>query len=152
MTSPVSSGQLPRSGQLPHPSERPQSDIVIFDGHCRFCTAQVKRLNRWDWSGALSFLSLHDEEVYRRFPDLTHERLMEEMVVIDHRSGKRRGGAAGFRYLSRRLMALWPIAAFLHIPLSLPVWSWCYRQIANRRYRWGKVDSCSDGACEVHFK
>ena len=136
---------------LPHPDDRPHADTVIFDGHCRFCTGQVERLNRWDWRSQLAFLSLHDDEVYCRFPDLAHERLMEEMVVVDS-LGNRRGGAAAFRYLSRRLMPLWPIAPLMHIPLSLPIWSWCYRQIAKRRYRWGKVESCSDGACEVHFK
>ena len=33
---------------LPTVDERPEADVVIFDSHCAFCTAQVRRLNAWD--------------------------------------------------------------------------------------------------------
>ena len=28
--------------RLPTPTERPEADIVIYDGHCKFCTGQVR--------------------------------------------------------------------------------------------------------------
>jgi predicted DCC family thiol-disulfide oxidoreductase YuxK len=139
------------SARLPRPEDRPEADVVIYDAHCRFCTGQVERIARLDSGGRLAFLSLHDPEVPRRYPDLTHEQLMREMVVIDRR-GSRHAGAAGFRYLSRRLRWLWPLAPLLHIPFSMPLWQWCYRQIASRRYLWGKVESCEDGTCRLHAK
>ena len=77
---------------LPDPDQAPGTDVVIFDGHCQFCQAQVRRLARFDaWSkmlgrGAkLSFISLHDPRVSERFPDLSHDQLMEQMYVIDQR-------------------------------------------------------------------
>ena len=94
-------------------------------------------------------MSLHDPEAARRYPDLTHDMLMRDMYVVD-RSGRRYRGAAALRYLSRRLRRLWWLAPLLHIPFSLPVWQWLYRQIADRRYRWGRVEDCSNEACEVH--
>ena len=137
--------------RLPTIDERPDADVVIFDGDCRFCTRQVMRLHRWDPKGRLAFISLHDPEVGRRFPDLSHEQLMQEMVVVDA-SGNRHAGAAAFRYLSRRLRRLWVWAPLMHIPFSLPLWKWCYRQVAKRRYLLGgKRESCSDDACEIHF-
>jgi hypothetical protein len=48
------------------------------------------------------------------------------------------------------LRRLWWLAPVLHIPLSMPVWQWLYRQIADRRYRWGTVDDCADEGCTVH--
>src|SRR5688572_9009508 len=80
---------------LPAPAERPEADVVIYDGHCKFCTGQVKNLARWDTRGRLAFLSLHDAEVPRRFPELTHDQLMEQMYVVDQK-GNRYGGAAAF--------------------------------------------------------
>ena len=69
---------------LPTPDENPDADVVIYDGHCKFCTGQVKNLARWDRGGKrLAFLSLHDPEVARRFPDLTYDQLMEEMYLVD---------------------------------------------------------------------
>lgn len=139
------------AARLPSPDDRPGADVVIFDGHCRFCTGQVRRLARWDGGGRLAFLSLHDARVARDYPDLTHEQLMQEMVVVD-RTGERHGGAAAFRFLTRCLPTLWLAAPLLHIPFSLPLWSFLYRQVAQRRYAMGKTEACDDGACEVHFR
>ena len=139
---------------LPAPAERPEADVVIYEGHCKFCTGQVKNLARWDTRGRLAFLSLHDAEVPRRFPDLTHDQLMEQMYVVDQK-GNRYGGAAAFRYLTRRLPRLYLLAPLMHLPFTLPIWQWGYKLVARNRYLFGKLsdnDTCDDGACKVHFK
>src|SRR4051812_21815292 len=87
------------STRLPTIADNPAAPVVIYDGHCKFCTGQVQRLARWDRTGKrMAFISLHDPEVARRWPDLTHEMLMEQMYVVDPQ-GKRYAGAAAFRYL-----------------------------------------------------
>jgi predicted DCC family thiol-disulfide oxidoreductase YuxK len=139
-------------GGLPGPDDRPEADVVIYDGDCRFCTGQVQRLARWDRGGRLAFISLHDPQVAQRWPDLSHQRLMEEMVIVDSR-GHRHGGAAAFRFLTRRLPRLWILAPLLHLPFSLPLWQWGYRQVAKRRYLLaGKNRACDGDACKIHFK
>jgi predicted DCC family thiol-disulfide oxidoreductase YuxK len=137
--------------RLPSPAERPDADVVIYDGNCRICTAQINRLPWWDCQGKLSYLSLHDAEVAHRYPDLTHDMLMRDMYIVD-RSGRRHRGAAAIRYLSRRLRRLWWLAPVLHIPFTLPLWQFLYRQIANRRYRFGSVESCDGDACSLHAR
>ncbi len=94
---------------LPTPEERPEADILIFDGNCSFCRAQVERFARWDRRRQLAFLSLHDPQVYQRFPHLHPDELMREMVIVD-RHGNHHAGAAAIRYLSRHLHRLWPLA------------------------------------------
>jgi predicted DCC family thiol-disulfide oxidoreductase YuxK len=139
--------------ELPSPDENPSADVVIYDGHCKFCTAQVRRLAKWDRSGKrLAFLSLHDPSVGNRYPDLTYDKLMEEMYVVDQ-DGKRYAGAAAFRYLTTRLPRLYPLAPLMHLPFTLLIWRWGYRQVAKHRYLAGKTaDACDDGSCAVHFK
>lgn len=144
-------GNPARDTLLPDPDQRPDADIVIFDGHCRFCNRQVARLNRWDSLGRLAFLSLHDPRVRSRFPELTHEQLMQNMHVVD-KEGQAYAGAASLRYLSRRLPRLYAIAPLLHVPGSLPVWQWLYHQVARRRYQLGTTTVCDDDACKIHFK
>ena len=136
---------------LPCPSERPTADVVIFDGQCRLCQAQVRRLARWDLLHRLAFLSLHEPEVARRWPDLSYEELMQNMYLVDAR-GRRYKGAAALRVLSRRLPPLWPLAPLLHLPGTLGFWQWLYQQVARRRYRFGRVPACDDGACRVHAR
>jgi predicted DCC family thiol-disulfide oxidoreductase YuxK len=134
---------------LPHPQELPAADVVIYDGNCQFCRRQVDRLHRYG-GNKLAFISLHDPDVKRYAPNLSHEQLMNQMYIVDA-SGRQFGGAAAFRYLSRKLPALWPVAPFLHIPLALPIWQWLYAQVARRRYRWNR-DTCDGETCRVHFK
>lgn len=141
---------MPSAAPLPAPIDLPEADIVIYDGHCRFCTNSVSWLRRLSGE-RLAFLSLHDDEVARRYPDLTHEQLMAEMVVVD-RNETRRGGAAAFRYLTRRLPPLWLLAPLLHIPFSLGLWKFLYRQVAKRRYLLGKTADCENGSCSIHFR
>jgi predicted DCC family thiol-disulfide oxidoreductase YuxK len=133
---------------LPTVEERPEADVVIFDGHCAFCRDQVRRLDRWDRAGRLAYLSLHDPLTAQRFPDLDREQLMQQMYVIDP-SGNRHGGASALRYLSRRLPTLWLLAPLLHIPFTLPLWQWLYGLVAKRRYRLSGGDSCKDGVCQI---
>ncbi len=135
---------------LPAPEERPNAAIIIFDGQCGFCRGQVERLSRWDRTKSLAFLSLHDSEVSKRFPDLTFNQLMDQMYLVDI-SGNRHGGAAAFRYLSRKLPRLWFLAPLMHIPGSLSIWQWLYRKIASRRYRLSDQSNCDESNCKVHF-
>ncbi len=140
-----------RSTELPDPDTLSGSDVVIYDGECNFCRSQVSNLRRLDFRGnRLSFLSLHDPRVAERYPDLSHESLMEQMYIVD-RSGTRHGGGDAVRYLTRRLPALWIAAPVMHLPFTAGLWRWGYAQIAKRRYKIaGKT--CENDACSIHLK
>lgn len=141
-----------RENPLPDPDESPGTDVVIYDGECNFCKAQVARLRSLDCCGnRLSYLSLHDPRVGQRYPHLSHEQLMAQMHVVDVR-GRCFGGSDAVRYLSRRLPWLWPLMPALHFPGSAGLWRWGYQQIAKRRYRIsGRSRDCELGACSVHL-
>lgn len=143
---------FPLNKSLPDPDQFPNRDVVIFDGDCNFCGAQVNNLRRIDLGGKrLSFISLHDDRVAERYPELSHERLMSEMVVVGIDS-KARGGSEAVKYLSRRLPLLWPVMPILHLPGTAGLWRWGYQQIAKRRYKLaGKAKQCED-VCSIHMK
>lgn len=163
--------ELNESGQLrsrkdlrfPHPTERPNSIVVIFDGRCRFCTAQVRWLQRFDFARRLGFISLHDPHVSQWWPALTYEMLMEQIYVLPPNPQQPEdlasrtewlGGILGVRYMAWRLWLLWPLAVLLSIPGTLSFWQRLYRWIAERRYRLGKLGpTCDpDGTCDLHFR
>jgi predicted DCC family thiol-disulfide oxidoreductase YuxK len=140
-----------RSDVLVSPRDAPEADILIFDGHCRFCLAQVRRIQACDGGHRIAFLSLHAPEVAERWPELSHDELMAHMVLIDHGSGRKHSGAAAFRFLTRRLPRLWLLAPLMHFPGSLPIWQFFYHQVAKIRYRFGRTDECDEGTCHIHF-
>jgi predicted DCC family thiol-disulfide oxidoreductase YuxK len=139
----------PPAADLPSPWERPGTDVVIYDGNCGICTAQVARLPWWDCQDKLSYLSLHDPRVGERYPDLTHEQLMQEMVIVD-RHGGRHAGPYAFRYLTCRLRRLWWLAPVLYFPGAMLLARPLYRWVARNRYRCSRRKACADGTCGLH--
>jgi len=125
-------------------TSRDGRDTVLYDGACRFCRGQVALLRRCDPTGRLVFRSVHDEGVSSDFPGLSIDALLREMHVVD-RGGRIHRGAAAIRHLSRRLVPLWPLAALLHVPGSLPLWEAVYRAIARNRYR--IAGRCTEDTC-----
>ncbi|MEM6777145.1 MAG: DUF393 domain-containing protein [Planctomycetota bacterium] len=134
---------------LPDPDANPNRPVVLFDGHCRFCQASVRQLQRLDRRGKhLSFLSMHDPRVQQRYPDLTHEQLMREMVIVEP-GGARHAGSDAVRFLSRRLPALWLAAPILHLPGTAGLWRSLYAWVARNRYRIAGRQ-CDSGSCQIH--
>ena len=57
---------IPDAQPLPSPADRPEAEVVIYDGHCRICTGQIRRLARWDGAeGAEELVSRADQALYR---------------------------------------------------------------------------------------
>jgi predicted DCC family thiol-disulfide oxidoreductase YuxK len=133
---------------LPSPAERPDADVVIYDGNCRICTAQVRKLPWWDCQTRLSFISLHDPQVQARWPDLPLDRLMREMCIIDTRGGQHWGPEA-IRFLARRVRRFWWALPLLYFPGSRWVLRPLYRWVARNRYRLSGT-TCDDEACALH--
>jgi len=126
---------------FPTLKDRPDADVVIYDGQCPFCRRQVQRLIWWDCQKRLAYLSLDDQEVASRYPDLKTDALLAQMHIVTH-DGRVFAGARAFRYLTRRLRRLWWLMPLLHVPFSLPLWQWGYHYIAKRRGRCN-ADTCS---------
>lgn len=125
---------------------RPARDTVLYDGRCRFCRGQIALLRRLDLGGLIEFTSLHDPSVVRDFPEIPPEALRAEMFVVD-REGRTWRGASAVRYLSRRLVTLWPLAVPLHVPGSMPLWRSLYSLVARNRHR--IAGTCDDGGCRL---
>lgn len=139
---------------LPTPAERPDADVVLYDGQCEFCRARVEQLRWFDGAGArLAYLSLHEPSVADRYPEATHERLLQEMCVVDGR-GRYHWGADAVRYLSRRLPRLWWLAPAMHLPGVMPIAQRAYAWVSRNRYRLGgrRIDDCKSGACALPTK
>lgn len=153
------------SRRFPYPTEVDRSHLVIFDGRCVFCTAQIRSIYRLDFLRKLTFISLHDPKIAEWFPDLSYEELMKQIYVIpnfsmdtDHRKLKKLEADKGIRFLALRNLLFLPIGILLSIPFTQPLWNYLYHQVAKRRYYFGKVkpgsegQSCEEGGtCHLHF-
>ena len=155
---PANAGLSWTPNDLPQPDEPVQHDVVIFDGRCKLCRREIRRLQRFDRGGRLRYLALQDSRVATLLPDKTEDQLMSQIWVATT-DGHSFGGIDAGRYLSRTIPRLWWLAPMLHFPGLTPLWWALYRLIARNRYRWfGRLDdheaddgACTDDACAVHF-
>ena len=96
----------------------------------------------------LAFVARGGPDAQRLVPDLVGSHVASQMYVVDQQ-GTRHGGARAVRYLARRLPRLWWIAWLLHMPGTLPLWDWLYKQVAKHRYRLSDASACDAGTCRV---
>lgn len=137
------------SEQVSTPADRPEADVVIYDGQCPLCTATVQQLAAWDRFHRLAFIPLQDPEVTRRWPFLNREHLMKQIHLISSPCRIYRG-AEVLRVLTRRIPRLWPLAPLVHLPGSLPVWQWLYGVISRARYLLGRRKARDAETCSWH--
>ena len=132
----------------------PGKHVVLYDGHCRFCTASSKRLLAWARPGAVEALDFQQPGVLARFPGLAHDACMKEMKLITPDGRVYGGFEAAVRALATRRL-LGAVAFAYYLPVLRPLCDGLYRFVAARRYRlMGKAvaaGECEGGTCALHL-
>ena len=123
--------------------------ILLFDGHCRLCSAGSRRLQRLARKGAVERLDFQDPEVLARFPGLTHEECMREVKLIDGR-GRTYGGAEAVARMiaTRPVLGAW--AYLYYVPGLRQLVDLAYGWVARSRYRLMGRNDCASEACALH--
>src|SRR5258707_3254483 len=112
----------------------PGKFVVLYDGHCRFCTGQVRNLVALARPGAVEALSFQDAGVLDRFPGLTHNACMQAMHLVAPDGRVYRGFEAAVRaVLTRPLLGFF--AYLYYLPGIRQLLDRLYSFIAARRYR-----------------
>jgi predicted DCC family thiol-disulfide oxidoreductase YuxK len=129
--------------------------VVLYDGHCKFCSAQVKNLVRLARRGAVEAVSFQEPGQLDRFPGLTHERCMEAMHLVTPDGRVYRGFEAIVQAIAtRRVLAL--LARIYYVPGIRQLCEGLYALVAANRYRLlGKAvaaGECEGGTCALHAR
>ncbi len=121
--------------------------LLIYDGHCRMCTREAARLQRWV-HGGVRLESFHDAGVIERHPGLTREQCERALQMIDT-DGRIYSGAEAIARVLRLRASLAPLARLYYVPGLRRSIDWGYRWVARNRFRFGG-EPCGDEACRVH--
>ena len=124
--------------------------MLLYDGHCRFCTAQGRNMLRLARPGAIELVSFQEEGVLARFHGLTHEACMKAMQLVAPDGRVFSGAEAAVRALGTR--AIGKLAYIYYVPLIRQLADLIYWIIAKNRYRLGGKVECADDACALHLK
>jgi len=127
---------------------------ALYDGNCVVCRSTCETLRALDWRQRIEFVDLHESvEASERFADLSQERLMSEIHVLDD-GGRLYAGFAGTRRMLRELPLGLPLWLLLQLPGTDALGKRVYRFIARRRYRINALlgvdlPECADGNCKM---
>jgi predicted DCC family thiol-disulfide oxidoreductase YuxK len=126
---------------------RGRRPVVIYDGHCRFCVDQTRRLERW-LGGRAEYASFRSAGTIERFPGLTVERCEAAMQLVLP-DGRILDGADAVAQALRLRPLLAPIGWILGVPGIRGLARAAYAAISRRRFRL-RGEVCDDDACRVH--
>ena len=106
--------------------------VVIYDGDCKFCLAQVRWLKWLDWFHALEFIPLDDPRVKKIAPTISREELLDAVYCVP-KNGDISRAARCFRFLGMRIPLLVPLALLLWFPGVICIAEKVYKFIAQNR-------------------
>ena len=118
--------------------------VLIYDGECRFCSANAERIRKWDKKNIFSFVSLHDPEVKEKWPELDQSVLTNNICICSE--DKKYFGVDAIKYLSTKLPVLFFIRPLFWFPF-LPVWRLFYKIVARNRFIFGRINC--DTKCKI---
>jgi predicted DCC family thiol-disulfide oxidoreductase YuxK len=59
-----------------------RASVLLYDGHCRLCSAGARRLLRWARPGAIELADVHDPGTLPRFPGLTLDACLQALHLV----------------------------------------------------------------------
>lgn len=118
---------------------------IFYDDACAFCTRQMRRLRRLDWTGRFWLVPRSATEA--RAAGLSPQDLATAIHCVTA-DGRVLRGAACLRFVGCRLPLLAPLAALLWLPGLLPLAERVYAGVSRRRHRRGR-NAGTAGVCEA---
>ena len=108
---------------------------ILYDGACEMCRTSVAAIEKFDSSGKLEPIDLHNPEARAKFPALEMKDLLEELHAVDDQGTVYRGARA-----INEILRLQPgLKGWLAYAWYIPGYAWLadrqYKRIAASRYR-----------------
>jgi predicted DCC family thiol-disulfide oxidoreductase YuxK len=125
--------------------------VVLYDGHCPFCTTASQRLLRLARRGIIERIDFQAPGALDPFPGVTHDACMQQMMLIGPDGRIWTGFEAAVRAVATRPVVGW-IAYLYYVPGIRQLCDLLYRWIAANRYRLFGKRECEGESCAVHFR
>jgi predicted DCC family thiol-disulfide oxidoreductase YuxK len=107
---------------------------ILYDGGCEMCRTSMQAIEKFDISGKIEPIDLHEPGVRAKFPSLEMKDLLEELHAVDDQGNVYRGARA-----INEILRMQPgIRGWLAYAWYIPGYAWLaerqYKRIAASRY------------------
>lgn len=124
-----------------------RAHIVLFDGECPLCVAQMRWISKLDWLGRFKLLPISAADLPAIAPQLADAELQAAIHCVAA-TGEIYRGARCLRFIGLRLPLLAPLAVLLWIPGVIHVAEVLYARVSRNRLALSRFFGC-DTACEL---
>lgn len=126
--------------------DSPKQSVLVYDGACAFCLAQVNRIRRWDRWDRFEYVARQTPGLGQRFPVLNSSDFDTGMRLITP-DGTVLVGADAAHGVVRRLPGWRRLAWLYKVPPIHEVCRWAYGRVAAKRY--ALAGRCESHGCDV---
>jgi predicted DCC family thiol-disulfide oxidoreductase YuxK len=124
--------------------------VMLYDGHCRFCTQSAKKLARMVGPKVVKPTDFQDEGVLASYPGVSYDACMKKLHVITP-DGRVYAGAAAVARLFRTFRLIGWMTYIYYVPGIRQLAELGYSLVAKYRYKlFGKTQQCDGGTCHLH--
>jgi protein-S-isoprenylcysteine O-methyltransferase Ste14/predicted DCC family thiol-disulfide oxidoreductase YuxK len=132
----------------------PGRNLVLYDGHCKFCKAGAQVLPSLARPGAIELVDFQEPGVLERLPGISHEACMRQMYLVTAEGRVYGGFEAAVQAVATRPVLGWAAYGY-YLPGVRLACDLAYRLIATYRYHLlGKAvarGECGEGTCSLHL-
>ena len=124
--------------------------VMLFDGHCRFCTQSANKLARAVGPERVKTVSFQEDGVLASFPGIAYADCMKKLYVVSP-EGYVYSGAGAIARLLRTLRFVGWLTYIYYVPVLRQLADLAYAFVAKYRYKlFGKTQQCDGGTCHLH--
>lgn len=127
-------------------SSVPSGPVVVYDGDCAFCRAQIARIRRRDRSVQFEYVARQTPGLEQRFCRLAEGDFNSGMRLVDPQ-GRIHVGADAVYEIARRLPVWRRLAWLYRLPIVHGAARLIYKWIAANRQSLGR--SCARNECSA---
>jgi predicted DCC family thiol-disulfide oxidoreductase YuxK len=123
---------------------------VLYDGHCRFCTASASAVARLFGTERVVLEDFQAPGVLGHYQGISYDACMKEMHVVTP-DGRVFAGAEAFARLLMQVRGIGVLGRVYYVPGLRQLADGVYALIAKYRYRvLGRTADCDSGTCHLH--
>lgn len=114
--------------------------IILFDGHCHFCSSTVQFIVKRDPNAHFKFAPLQSD-VGKKLKKALHIPASDDSFILIQQNQHDTQSTAALK-VAKYLSGGWKLF-YIFIIIPRPIRNFIYRIIAKNRYKWfGKRDAC----------
>ena len=114
-----------------------KKSVIVYDGSCSFCLAQIGRIKRWDKAEQFEYLSKQDATTSERFPILEQGNFATGMRVLTAPDEIFIAADAVYQ-IAKRLSPHRYVAWLYRVPVLRSIFKLLYSWVAKNRSRFSK--------------